>query len=107
MRPRFAASVARTVARRIRACALDLGGWTVATECANGAYASTAAAALAAVLTLALLAPTLLRNDHGAEGPRSPITRAGNVTALRFGEQPGETTVLEAGCYDLAVGSCH
>jgi len=61
--------------------------------------------ALAAVLLLAILAPTVLRNDHGAAGPRS-ITTAGPVTAVRFGEEPGAIAVLEAGCYDLAAGSC-
>jgi len=56
--------------------------------------------AIAATLVLVLVAPRLLRNDPGAEGPRSPINRAGQVAAVRFGEQPGETVILEAGRYD-------
>jgi len=56
--------------------------------------------ALAATLALAFLVPALLRNEHGAEGPRSTITRAGQVAAVRFGEQPGKTVTLEAGWHD-------
>jgi anti-sigma factor RsiW len=56
--------------------------------------------ALAATLALAFVVPALLRNEHGAEGPRSTITRAGQVAAIRFGEQPGETVTLEAGWHD-------
>ena len=63
------------------------------------------AVALAATLAAAVLAPSLLRNRSGAEGPRS-ITMAGPVAAVRFGEQPDATVVLEAGCFDLAAGSC-
>lgn len=48
MRDRYAASVARTIQRQIGSCDLTLGELVVATECANGAYASTAAAAVAA-----------------------------------------------------------
>ncbi len=59
--------------------------------------------ALAATVAAALLVPRLLRNEHGAEGPRSSITRAGQVAAVRFGEQPGETVQLEAGVYDLST----
>lgn len=62
--------------------------------------------ALAAVLLLAILAPQLLRNRHGAEGPRSSITIDGPVTALGYGETPHQTTRLEAGCFDLAAGAC-
>ncbi|HOX25516.1 MAG TPA: hypothetical protein PLL30_11905 [Candidatus Krumholzibacteria bacterium] len=56
--------------------------------------------AAAATLALAILAPTVLRDDRGAEGPRSAITRAGQVAAVRFGEEPGKTVMLEAGWYD-------
>lgn len=48
MQPRLAAALARSIARQIASCGLDLRGLCVATECANGAYASTAAAAVAA-----------------------------------------------------------
>ena len=61
--------------------------------------------AVAATLALAIMAPTVLRNLDGAEGPRS-ITVAGPVAAVRFGEEPDATVVLEAGCFDLAAGSC-
>ena len=62
--------------------------------------------ALAAGLTLAIFAPRLLRNDHGAVGPRSIITTGGPVVALRFGETPGAVVDLEAGCYHLTTGTC-
>ena len=63
--------------------------------------------ALAAVLTLALLAPRLLRNQNGAVGPRSTtITTGGPVIALRFGETPDAVVDLEAGCYHLTTGIC-
>ena len=62
--------------------------------------------ALAAGLTLAILAPRLLRNDHGAAGPRSIITTGGPVVALRFGESPDTVVDLEAGCYHLTTGAC-
>jgi len=62
--------------------------------------------ALAAGLTLAILAPRLLRNDHGAVGPRSTITTGGPVVALRFGETPDAVVDLEAGCYHLTTGTC-
>ncbi len=45
---RYAEAIARSIQRRIEACSLDLSGLVVATECANDAYATTAAAALAA-----------------------------------------------------------
>ncbi len=48
MQPRLAAALARSISRQIASCGLDLRGLCVATECANGAYASTAAAAVAA-----------------------------------------------------------
>ena len=60
--------------------------------------------ALAACLCLAILTPRMLRNDHGAEGPGSPITMSGQVTVVRFGEIPGQTTVLEAGAFELPAG---
>jgi anti-sigma factor RsiW len=62
--------------------------------------------AAAAVLAVAILIPALLRNQDGAEGPRSTLDLAGNVAAPRFGETPNGTVVLEAGCFDLAAGSC-
>jgi anti-sigma factor RsiW len=61
---------------------------------------------LAAVLALALLAPTLLRNLDGAAGRSTPV-RSGQVVAVRFGEIPGGTVTLEAGCYDRSTGICH
>ena len=61
---------------------------------------------LAAVLALALLAPTLLRNLDGAAGRSTPV-RSGQVVAVRFGEIPGGTVTLEAGCYDRSTGTCH
>jgi anti-sigma factor RsiW len=66
-----------------------------------------AAVALAATLALAALAPTLLRNLDGAAGPRSTITRSGQVVAVRFGERPNAAVVLEAGCFDRSTGECH
>ncbi|MFO7653191.1 MAG: hypothetical protein R6X25_05145 [Candidatus Krumholzibacteriia bacterium] len=65
------------------------------------------ALALAAGIALVALVPPLLRNDPGAEGPRSPITRAGQVVAVRFGEVPGGTVVLRAGVYDERTGEVH
>ena len=62
--------------------------------------------ALAAVLTLAIFAPRLLRNDQGAVGPHSPFTTGGPVIALRFGETPDAVVDLEAGCYHLTTGTC-
>ncbi len=62
--------------------------------------------ALAAVLTLAILAPRLLRNDPGAEGPRSTITTGGTVIAFRYGEHAEAAVDLEAGCYHLTTGAC-
>jgi hypothetical protein len=79
MRSRFAASVARTVARRIRSCALDLGGWTVATECANSAYAATAAAALAAGAEVWALG----RDTRWATVAESAVDVRALATALR------------------------
>lgn len=63
--------------------------------------------ALAASLGLILLVPTVLRNDHGAEGPRPSITGAGQVAAIRFGEIPGETVVLQTGRYDFTTDTVH
>ncbi len=62
--------------------------------------------ALAAVLTLAILAPRLLRNDPGAEGPQSTLTTGGSVIAIRYGEQADAAIDLEAGCYHLTTGAC-
>lgn len=62
--------------------------------------------ALAAVLTLAILAPQMLRNFLGAEGPRSTITTGGSVIAIRYGEQADAAVDLEAGCYHLTTGAC-
>ena len=62
--------------------------------------------ALAAVLTLAILAPRLLRNVPGVAGPRSTITTGGSVIAVRFGEQAEAAVELEAGCYHLTTGAC-
>ncbi len=65
------------------------------------------ALALAAVLTVAVLGPRLLRNIPGAAGPRSPITHAGQVVAVRYGEQPERTVTLETGVYDQRTGEVH
>jgi hypothetical protein len=46
--PRLGAAMAESIATRIAACELDLKGAIVLTEAANGAFATTAAAALAA-----------------------------------------------------------
>jgi len=63
--------------------------------------------AAAAVLALAVLAPTLLRNLDGAVGHRSTTNlRSGQVVAVRFGEQPGRAVHLEAGCFDQNQGAC-
>jgi len=62
--------------------------------------------AAAAVLALAILAPDVLRNLDGAAGHRSPISRSGQVVAVRFGEQPGRAIHLEAGCFDQTRGDC-
>ena len=60
--------------------------------------------ALAACLAVAIGIPRLLRNDNGAEGPRSTITLSGQVAALRFGEIPDETAILETGFIELSAG---
>ena len=62
--------------------------------------------ALAATIALAIVAPRVLRDMTGADGHRSSITRSGQLVAVRFGEQPGETIELEAGCYHLNHGEC-
>lgn len=60
--------------------------------------------ALAACLALAFGVPRLLRNDDGAVGPRSTITRDGQVAAVRYGESPGRTVRLESGSIELPAG---
>ncbi len=60
--------------------------------------------ATAACLCLVILVPRMLRNDSGAEGPRSVLTISGQVTALRHGEIPGETAMLETGFLELPAG---
>ena len=60
--------------------------------------------ALAACLALAVGIPHLLRNDNGAEGPRSTITRDGQVVAIRYGETPGRTVHLEPDAMELPAG---
>ena len=60
--------------------------------------------ALAACLALAFGVPRLLRNDNGAVGPRSTITRDGQVAAVRYGESPGRTVRLESGSIELPAG---
>ena len=57
-------------------------------------------AAAAAALAVIVLAPALRRLNENAGEPRPAITRAGPVTALRFGESPNRTLILETGCYD-------
>ena len=59
--------------------------------------------AVAASLVLAVLVPELLRND-GTEGPRSTLISSGQVTALRFGEIPGQTVMLETGAIEFTAG---
>lgn len=66
-----------------------------------------AALAIAASLGLILLVPALLRDRPAAEGPSIPITRTGQVVAIRFGEIPGETVVLQTGSYDLTTDTIH
>ena len=51
MNERLAAAIARSIRRASERCALDLTGLVVATECANAAYATTAAAASATIET--------------------------------------------------------
>ncbi len=60
--------------------------------------------ALAASICLVILVPRMLRNDNGAEGPGSSLTISGQVAAVRFGEIPGETVVLETGAIELPAG---
>lgn len=60
--------------------------------------------ALAASVCLVILVPSILRNHNGAEGPRSILTISGQVAVLRFGEIPGETTMLETGAIELPAG---
>jgi len=62
--------------------------------------------AAAATVAVAVLAPRLLRNLDGAAGPRSHTFHSDQVVAVRFGEQPGRTTYLEAGCFDQNQGLC-
>lgn len=62
--------------------------------------------AVAAAVAAAVLVPPLLRNLNGAAGPRSSTLNSGQVVAVRFGEQPGRTIYLEAGCYDQNQGTC-
>jgi len=65
------------------------------------------ALALAAVLAVAVLGPRLLRNVPGAAGPRSTTIRAGQVTAVGYGEEPGRTVTLQTGVYDQRTGKVH
>jgi anti-sigma factor RsiW len=58
------------------------------------------ATAVAAVLGLLLLAPTLARRNAPTSPPRLPDIRAGQVVAIRFGEIPNATVTIETGCYD-------
>ncbi len=60
--------------------------------------------AIAASICLVILVPRMLRNDNGAEGPRSILTMSGQVTVVRYGEIPGETTMLETGAIELPAG---
>ena len=59
--------------------------------------------ALAAALGLFMLAPWKSRDIDGAEGPRSPFTMSGQVAAVRFGERPGATVILETGSADFTA----
>ena len=61
-------------------------------------------AALAASVALLLLMPWSSRDQRGAEGPRSSLTRSGLVAAVRFGETPGRTLTLETGSADFTAG---
>ncbi len=60
--------------------------------------------ALAASICLVILVPWMLRNDNGAEGPRSILTTSGQVAVVRYGEIPGETMTLETGAIELPAG---
>lgn len=60
--------------------------------------------ALAASICLVILVPRVLRDDPGVEGPHSPITMSGQVAVVRYGEIPGETTVIETGAIELPAG---
>ena len=62
-----------------------------------------AAVAVAAMLGLALLAPRLVPRPGVSTPARSAGLRAGQLVAVRFGELPGATVVLESGCYDQAT----
>lgn len=63
--------------------------------------------AAAAALALLLLAPWLLRLSGVSSPSRADELRAGQVVAIRFGELPGVTAVLEVGCYDQATDTVH
>jgi anti-sigma factor RsiW len=84
----------------------DLAGLATVPTAGRRSVLRRLALPLAAVLALAVLAPTLLRNLPGAAGPRSELTRAGQVVAVRYGEIPDAAVELEAGCYHLSLGSC-
>jgi len=73
------------------------------------------ALAAAATLAAAILVPALLL-DRGGDGGSGAGSGAGSgftstgpdqVVAVRFGESPGATVVLEACCYDRSTGTCH
>lgn len=55
-------------------------------------------AALAACLLLAVGLPRLTSHSNHAG---NPLTSSGQVSALRYGEHPGQTVLLEAGSLEL------
>jgi anti-sigma factor RsiW len=61
--------------------------------------------ALAASVALLLLIPWQSRDENGVAGPRSTITVSGQVVAARYGEEPGQTVVLETGAADFSAGN--
>lgn len=63
--------------------------------------------AAAACICLVILVPRMLRDDRGAEGPRSQLTISGQVTAFRHGEISGETAMLATGFIELPAGRSH
>ena len=71
------------------------------------------ALAAAAAVAAAVLVPALLLDRDGGVGVGSgagtteTIAGPGQVVAVRFGESPGATVVLEACCYDRSTGTCH
>ncbi len=90
MNHRLACSMARSILKRIDTCRLDLNGLVVATECANGAYASTAAAAIVAGASLVW---AVARSSHWASREESATDVLDLVAAL--GGDPGRLRIVD------------